>query len=102
MSILESIQQAEAKAEALKLEANAKVEALLLSTKSEVEIKVKTLFEELELKKETLDKQASDEIMAKEQELNNYYLQEDQKCYKMAQTNIEKAANYIVKKVLLT
>lgn len=101
MSILESIQKAEAKAEGLKNEAYNKVEVLLKESKVKVEGQVKVLFEELENKKRTLDQKAVNTIANKETELDIVYSQEDENTNKVAQANLEKTANHIIEKVLL-
>ena len=102
MSILESIQEAEAKAESLKLDAKQAVEKLLKESKIKVEAQVQALYEELETKKLNLNQETDNQIVSKEKELINNYLQEDEKINQIAQVNLEKTANYIIKKVLTT
>lgn len=100
MSILEAIKEAEAKAEALKQEASVKAESLLSETKVKVEAEVKSLFDNFEKQKLDLDHKAAEEIKTKEKQLDNAYLNEDQKTEQIARNNIDKTINYIMKKVM--
>lgn len=100
MSILSSIQAAEAKAQAYKEEANEKVKELIKNAQSEGEAEVEKLNQETKQKQKQLIIDMETEIERMEVEIKNQYKAADQELIDAVSNRFENAADYILKKVL--
>jgi antitoxin component of RelBE/YafQ-DinJ toxin-antitoxin module len=99
LSILESIQAAEDKLEKMKVEATEQVRILLENTKVESEIKVKTLLEEAIQKEKEIDQKTLKKITELELEINLNYQNLEQKMFLLANSRMDNAIDFIMKKV---
>lgn len=100
MSILDSIQAAEAKAEQAKIDAANKVEALMEQTKKNAEIKGNDLLKEAQVVEQKIAKETAIKLAANEKELIARYEKEDRDVASLADSRIDIAISYIMKKVV--
>ncbi len=100
MSILDSIQAAEAKAEKAKVDANAKVEALLAETKVKANNAGAEKLKEAHEEEKKLAKEASAQLAKEEKALKAKYEKEIKDVASLADSRIDVAISYIMKKVV--
>lgn len=100
MSILNSIHAAEAKAEQYKQEAKAEVEALVLASKEKAEAKGKEIIVKARAEASKMEESNKIETEKKIAELQAKYEQESKETASLADSRIDIAINYIMKKVV--
>lgn len=99
MSMLDSIQAAEQKAENYRNEASKFVKELLEKNRVEAEEKVKLLFQEAEAREKQIYENSLTAIAHKKDEINLYYEKQDLEAKEKANSRVDVAINYILKKV---
>lgn len=100
MPILDSIQAAEKKAEQMKSEATEKVRVLLENTKLQTEVKVKRMFEEAHKEEVRNEEETQNQIKSLEKKINSLYEKQDQDTVLLAESRMNMAIDFIIKKVL--
>ncbi|HEY8445147.1 MAG TPA: hypothetical protein VIK94_03340 [Bacilli bacterium] len=101
MSILEAIQQAEAKAEELKANAIETVRAMLDEAKNEGVKESKIIIEEAEKQAKEILEAANIKIQEVKVKLENEYLRGDQELTRKVSSKFNDAVDYILGKVLM-
>lgn len=99
MSILDSIRDAERKAELMRTEANERVRVLLDDTRIKSEEKAMLLYEETKKQEKRIDQDTIKNLKMKENEIFLAYEKLDQKTEAFARSRINEAIDYIIKKV---
>ncbi len=99
MSILDSIRDAERKAELMRTEANERVRVLLDDTRIKSEEKAMLLYEETKKQEKRIDQDTIKNLEMKENEIFLAYEKLDQKTEAFARSRINEAIDYIIKKV---
>lgn len=100
MSILEKINEAENKAESLKVEAKAEVSKLLEKNNIDNDFAVKQKFEKAHQIIEDENKKTLEKIKLMQEKLNEECLQLNNKYRASAKVNLEGAVSFIMKKVI--
>jgi vacuolar-type H+-ATPase subunit H len=99
MSIFDSIQAAENKAEKMRAEAVEKVNTLLEETRIASEEKAKELYSQAELEEEKINAETEKLIHEKEKEITALYQEQDQIISKKAETKSDEVVAFIIRKV---
>lgn len=100
MTILESIQAAEAKAEELRQEATKNVEALLEETKRRTSELASKMYAEAEEKVQQIAKDCDQKLIDVEREINQKFEQEDQKVAALAEKRMKVAVDFILERII--
>lgn len=99
MSIFQSVQKAESKAETIKNEAIEKVNRLLEKVRVDGEKQAKLIIDGAYKKEKKINEETSDKIENIKQEIFAAYSKEEERFCKIAKQNFSKTVNYIVEKV---
>lgn len=100
MSIFESIQKAEKKAEQLRSEATEKVKLLLEEARIEAEQKAQGIYTRSLLEEKSIQEKTATAIGEKEKQISALYQQNDELLSKKANKNCEAAIAFIIGKVM--
>lgn len=100
MTILESIKDAEAKAEKLRQEATENVEKLLEETKQRCTELTTKLYQEAESKVKALSEETDQKIIDLEKEIYKSYDKNDQEIIAQAQVKKQRAVDFILERII--
>ena len=100
MSILDSIKQAEAKAEQRKQDAHDEVEALLAKAKEDATAKAKQMIEDAYHKEEEANKDTLNQIKDKQEAIDNDYAKEDKRLQSVAIKRLDTVCSFVIERVL--
>ncbi|HHX79623.1 MAG TPA: hypothetical protein GX692_00960 [Acholeplasmataceae bacterium] len=99
MSIFESIQTAEKKAEEIRAQATEEVNELLDKTRLESEEKVKLLYAEASSKEAKINEEIKQKVLEKAKEIDALYQKADDELKSQADSRMNQAVEFILGKV---
>lgn len=99
MSIFESIQTAEKKAEEIRAQATEEVNDLLDKTRLESEEKVKLLYAEASSKEAKINEEIKQKVLEKAKEIDALYQKADDELKSQADSRMNQAVEFILGKV---